>query len=108
MAMRLLVESATYALLSLANATPTGSSKRVEKSSEWTSCTVPTTAWKVGLSGSESMTLTESDTWFATQTSPPSGRTAMLTGSMPTLMRRSNRRFATSITSTVSAGVFAT
>jgi len=39
---------------------------------------------QVGLAGSVSTTVTESDTWFETQTSLPSGRTATETGSMPT------------------------
>ena len=55
-----------------------------------------------------SMTLIESEMWLATQTSLPSGRTATLTGSMPTGIRATTVRLAVSITSTVLAGVFAT
>ena len=101
-------DSATYAFSLLANATPTGSSKRVAPLAEPMSCTVATTWRYVRLSTSVSITLSESETWFATQTSFPSGRTASPTGSTPTRMRAVTIRLAASITSTVAAGVFAT
>ena len=106
--MRLLLERATYAFSLLAKAMPAGSSKRVARVSGARAWTVAITWWNVRLAGSASMTLTESDTWLATHTSRPSGRTAMLTGSMPTLIRATTRRGRRSITSTVSAGVLAT
>ena len=107
-AMRLLLESATYALRLPAKAMPAGSSKRVASVSGESACTVSSTWWKVRLPGAASMTLTESDTWFATHTSRPSGRTAMPTGSIPTWIRATTRRLRRSNTSTVSAGVLVT
>ena len=70
-ATRLVEERATYALASLAKATPTGSSNRVARVSGSRSCTVETTCRNVGLPGRASITLTLSETWFETHTSPP-------------------------------------
>ena len=107
-ATRLAEERATYAFSSDAKATPTGSSNRVARESGSRSCTVATTCRNVGLPGRRSMTLTESETWFETHTSPPSGRTASPTGSIPTGTRATSSRVFASSTSTVSAGVLQT
>ena len=104
----LALDSATYAFALFAKAMPTGSSKRVDSVSASTSSMVAITWWNEGLAGSASMTLTVSETWLATHTSRPSGRGATLTGSTPTLMRATTARLSGSMTSTVSAGVFAT
>ncbi len=100
-------ESATYALLLLANAMPTGSSNCVTPfaSSAWM---VSTTEPKLVLVGSRSITLTLSERWFETQSSRPSGRSARLTGSMPTRTLRViwNKGVATKLT--VPDVVFAT
>ena len=84
---------------------PTGSSKRVDRVAASNTWTVASTSCRVGLAGSASITLTESETWLATHTSLPSGRTATPTGSRPTSMRATTVRVAVSMTSTVSAGV---
>ena len=68
-----------------AKAMPTGSSKRVAPAALNSWIVAMICMW-VGLVSSRSMMLTESETWFETQSSRPSGRTATLTGSRPTRM----------------------
>ncbi len=85
-----------------------GSSKRVDLVIGSRSWIVATTWRYVGLSGSLSITLTESETWLDAQTSRPSGLTARLTGSMPTSIRASTLRLLTPMTSIVSATVLTT
>jgi hypothetical protein len=94
-------------LLLLAKAIPTGSSNCVTPfaSIDWI---VSTTWWSVPLPGAVSTTLTESETWFATQTSAPSGRTATATGSIPTATSAIRVRVPASITLSVLFAVLAT
>ncbi len=90
-----------------AKAMPAGSSNCVARSAS-RSWIVSTTWCSVALFGSVSTTLTESETWFATQTSRPSGRTATLTGSTPTSIRAKTLWLEVLITSRRSLVVAAT
>ena len=86
---------------------PTGSSKRVTPSAP-RSWIVATTLWCRSESGFRSITLTLSETWFETQSSPPSGRTARLTGSMPTPISATTAALDVEITLTLLLVVLAT